>query len=183
MSDVANRYGGVADGFGTRVAAVPAGAWDAPAPCEGWVARDVVDHLAAWIPGFFEHFAGVSLERGPAAAEDPAGAWEALDRSLRAALADPDVATRTFDLHGQAHTFDSAVAQFVVGDVLVHTWDLARAAGLDERLDPVEVHAMYDGIQAADEALRQSGHYGPKVDPPPGADEQARLLAFLGRHP
>jgi hypothetical protein len=34
-----------------------------------------------------------------------------------------------------------------------------------------------------DEALRQSGHYGPKVDVADDADVQTRLLAFIGRRP
>ena len=42
---------------------------------------------------------------------------------------------------------------------------------------------MLDGIEAYDEALRASGEYGPKVDVPPDADPQTRLLAFLGRRP
>jgi hypothetical protein len=61
--------------------------------------------------------------------------------------------------------------------------DLARATGLDERLDPDAVARMLDGIEPMDEALRSSGHYGPKVEVPEGADEQTRLLAFLGRTP
>ena len=70
-------------------------------------------------------------------------------------------------------------------DVLIHTWDLARAAGLDERLDPDEVHRMLAGIETmppeVDEAMRGSGHYGPRVEVAADADEQTRLLAFMGR--
>ena len=31
--------------------------------------------------------------------------------------------------------------------------------------------------------LRESGHFGPRVDVPPDADTQTRLIAFTGRHP
>ena len=68
-------------------------------------------------------------------------------------------------------------------DILVHTWDLARATGLDETLDPDEVHSLYEGMQPMDEALRQSGHYGPRVPVPDDADEQTKLIAFTGRRP
>jgi hypothetical protein len=34
-----------------------------------------------------------------------------------------------------------------------------------------------------DEAMRSSGHYGPRVAVPDDADAQTRLLAFMGRHP
>ena len=72
-------------------------------------------------------------------------------------------------------------------DVLIHTWDLARATGLDERLDADEVHRQVVGVESlpaeVDEAMRGSGHYGPRVEVPPDADEQSRLLAFMGRTP
>ncbi len=58
---------------------------------------------------------------------------------------------------------ENAVDTFILGDVLVHTWDLARAAGLDEGLDADEVHRMVDSMEPYDEALRQSGHYGARV--------------------
>jgi hypothetical protein len=32
-----------------------------------------------------------------------------------------------------------------------------------------------------DAMIRQPGIFGPKLDPPPGADEQTQLLYFLGR--
>jgi uncharacterized protein (TIGR03086 family) len=72
---------------------------------------------------------------------------------------------------------------FCTGDVLVHTWDLARATGLDERLDPDEVHRMYEGMEPMDEVLRQSGQFGPRVRVPDDADEQTKLIAFTGRRP
>ena len=36
-------------------------------------------------------------------------------------------------------------------------------------------------MEPIDEMLRQSGQYGPKVEPPPGADATTRLMAFIGR--
>ena len=36
--------------FTERVRGVPPDAWDNPAPCEGWAARDVVRHLVEWFP-------------------------------------------------------------------------------------------------------------------------------------
>ena len=63
---------------------------------------------------------------------------------------------------------------FVLGDVVVHTWDLARATGLDETLDADIVHDMLVGMEPLDEMLRTSGHYGPKVAVGADADEQTR---------
>ena len=68
-------------------------------------------------------------------------------------------------------------------DVFLHTWDLARATGLDETPDPEEVHRLLEGMEPMDELLRSSGHYGPRVEVAPDADEQTRLIAFIGRRP
>ena len=75
MTEIAERYRKVAGQFTARAKAVPEGAWDNPAPCEGWVARDVVRHLVEWIPGFFESNAGLELPAGPPVDDDPVGAW------------------------------------------------------------------------------------------------------------
>ena len=65
MTETADRFATVAAGFTARVAAVPAAAWEQPAPCDGWVARDVVRHLVEWLsgPGFLLGTFGV--ETGP----------------------------------------------------------------------------------------------------------------------
>jgi len=183
-SSVAPRFAKVAAGFSARVAAVSGDAWERPAPCEGWVARDVVRHLVTWVPGLLESGAGEVVTPGPDVDVDPVGAWEHLRTSLQAILDDPERAAKSFR-HPQAgdHRLDDAIGQFVLGDVLVHTWDLARATGLDEALDPDEVRGMLAGIEPMGDALSQSGHYGRPVPVAPDADAQTRLIAFTGRTP
>jgi uncharacterized protein (TIGR03086 family) len=179
----AERYHWIAAGFTERVAAVPPGSWDAPAPCAGWVARDVVRHLAEWLPAFFVDRWGLVADPIPSVDEDPAGAWAALDATLRRALADPAVADAERDTPMGRRTFAETLDMIGTTDVFLHTWDLARATGGDERLDPDEVHRLYEGMLPLDEVLRTSGHYGPRVAVPDDADEQTQLLAFIGRTP
>jgi uncharacterized protein (TIGR03086 family) len=182
-TEVSVRYRRIAARF-TRVAeAVPASAWDDPAPCDGWVARDVVGHLVEWVPAFFPADAGIGVAAGTSVDDDPMAAWRALDEALQTALDDPEVAAREVETQAGRHTVEAAIANFVMGDVLVHTWDLARASGLDETLDADEVHRLYEGMLPIDEVLRQSGQYGPRVDVAEDADEQTKLIAFTGRRP
>jgi uncharacterized protein (TIGR03086 family) len=180
---IAQRYTKVADEFTRRVQAVPDGAWDAPAPCEGWVARDVAAHLVEWMPALLAGGWGLSAPAHPSVDEDPAAAWAAVDAAIRGWLADPAVATREADIYPGRFTFEGAVDMLCTGDVLVHTWDLARATGLDERLDPGEVHRMYEAMVPMDEMLRQSGQFGPRVVVADDVDEQTKLIAFTGRRP
>ena len=65
----------------------------------------------------------------------------------------------------------------------MHRWDLARATGQDETLDPDKCAVMLEGMLPMDEVLRQSGQYGPRVEVPDDADVQTKLLAFIGRTP
>jgi uncharacterized protein (TIGR03086 family) len=183
MTEIAARYRKVAGEFTKRVRAVPPDAWDNPSPCEGWVARDVVGHLVEWIPGFFSAYAGLELPTGRSSDGYPFAAWAALDAAVQAALDAPDTAARQFEMRGERYTIEQAVDTFCTGDVLTHTWDLARAAGLDDTLDADEVHRMLIRVEPLDDLLRRSGHYGPRVDVADDADEQTRLLAFLGRQP
>ncbi|MGQ0615483.1 MAG: maleylpyruvate isomerase N-terminal domain-containing protein [Acidimicrobiia bacterium] len=76
MSEIAERYRKVAAQFTERVEAVPDGAWENPAPCEGWVARDVVGHLVEWLPAFFFGIWDIEAHPGPMVTDDPAGADE-----------------------------------------------------------------------------------------------------------
>jgi uncharacterized protein (TIGR03086 family) len=184
MATAADRYRNVAGTFTARVREVPPGRWEDAAPCEGWVARDVVGHLVDWFPPFLSSGAGIDLPVGPPVDDDPLGAWTSMSDAVQALLDSPGVSSRRFShpLAGD-HALDDAIATFFLSDVLVHTWDLARATGLDERLDPDEVAGLLAGMEPMDEVLRQSGHYGPRVDVPADADLQTRLIAFTGRRP
>ena len=182
--DTSVRYRRVAGVFTQRVEAVPAGGWARPSPCQGWLARDVVRHLVEWVPAFFADAGGPKLPPAPPSEADPAGAWRALDTAIQAVLDDPgQVGSEIDHPHVGKRSFDEAIGQFVLPDVFIHTWDLARATGQDETLDPAIVHELLVGMEPLDEMLRASGQYGPRVEVPADADEQTRLIAFTGRRP
>lgn len=179
----AERFRRVAGRFTDRAAEVPVDGWDLPAPPEGWVARDVVRHLVEWVPSVIGR-SGIDLPVGPPVDDDPLGAWTALADGLQAALDDPEVTSRTYDVGPPGEmTVEASIGMIVTGDVLIHTWDLARATGLDESIDPVLTAEMLEGMAPMDEVLRKSGHYGPKIELPEGASVQDQLLAFTGRDP
>lgn len=186
MTDMtpAEEHRQIAGEFTTTVEGVAPDAWDAPAPPEGWVARDVVRHLVEWFPGFLQGSVGIELPEGPSVDDDPAGAWRTQTEAVQALLDAPEVAgtEHEFD-HLGTMTLGQAISMVYVGDVFLHRWDLARATGQDETLDADRCAAMLEGMLPMDQALRQSGHYGPRVEVPEDADAQTRLLAFIGRTP
>ena len=141
MTEHSARFARFSGTFTDRVEGVPDGAWDNPAPCEGWVARDVVRHLVEWVPGLIHDSWDLPRPDGPSVDDDPAGAWSALRDSIQAILDDPDLTTREADIRPGRFALGPAIDMFVTGDVFLHTWDLSRATGQDETLDPDEVHA------------------------------------------
>lgn len=178
----AGRHRQVAGLFTDRVRGVRA--WDTPSPVAGWVARDVVRHLTAWLPGLLATGAGIDLPAGPSVDDDPVAAWQVHCDAVQALLDDPGSAHRelTNPHFGQLPLAD-AVDRFYTADVFMHTWDLARATGQDDRLDLDFCAQLLGQLEQAESAIRSSGHYGARVEVPADADAQTRLLGFIGRDP
>lgn len=172
-----------ADFTATAEGTAPA-AWDAPAPPAGWVARDVVRHLVDWFPAFLQGSTGIALPAGSSVDDDPVDAWRTQCDGVQALLDDPSVADVEHDFpHMGTMTLAEVVDRIYTADVFLHRWDLARATGQDETLDPARCEEMLEGMLPMDEVLRQSGHYGPRVEVPDDATTQTKLLAFIGRNP
>jgi uncharacterized protein (TIGR03086 family) len=158
--------------------------WDADAPVEGWRARDVVRHLVEWFPSFLEAGAGITLERGPSADDDPVAAWQVHSDAVQRLLDDPETPSKVLsNRHIGDVPLDQAVDRFYTADVFMHTWDLARATGQDETLDADKCAELLAGMEPIEDVLRASGQYGPRVEVPEDADVQTRMLGFIGRQP
>lgn len=174
----------IAAGFTRRVIGVAPGGWEAPSPVAGWTARDVVRHLLDWLPPFLESGSGIRIGEVPSVDEDPVTAWAAHTRDVQAILDDADLAAATFS-HPRIGEMrlDVAIDRFYTSDVFMHSWDLARATGQDDRLDPVKCAELLAGMEPMEEVIRASGQFGERVEVPADADVQTRLLGFIGRDP
>jgi uncharacterized protein (TIGR03086 family) len=180
----AEEWGEIGGVFSARVDAVTAEGWHAPAPVAGWTARDVVRHLVEWFPAFLQSGSSARIDVWTSVDEDPARAWHELEQGVRTLLEDPATSTRMLsNRHLGEVPLDQAVSRFFTADVFMHTWDLARATGQDDRLDPERCAALLAGMEPIEEAMRASGQYGPRVAVPDDADAQTRLLGFIGRDP
>jgi uncharacterized protein (TIGR03086 family) len=113
---------------------------------------------------------------------DPKATWKAVRDGAMTVLRQPGVLEQT--MPGRSGEMPVEMSLGIrVGDLLVHTWDLARATGGDEQLDADTAALVLERIKPNDELLRSSGTFGPKLDPPPGADAAVELLCFTGRRP
>ena len=181
MNDVAERYERIAAQFTERVRAVPPTAWNNPSPCEGWTARDIVGHLTEWIPAFFGS-QGVEFPPIPSVEDDPVAAWETVQVTIAKALADPSTAAKQVSTPFSTQSLAATVDMIVTGDIFTHTWDLARATGQSETLDPDQLQRMIANMGAMpEEVLRSDGMFGPRIDVAADADDQTRFLGYVGR--
>jgi uncharacterized protein (TIGR03086 family) len=105
-----------------------------------------------------------------------------VDGTLSAALADPAQAARMIENPFGPRSLAETIDLIVIADIFIHTWDLARATGLDESLDTDQTERMLASMGSMpDEVLRAGGMFGPRLDVADDADDQTKLLAFLGR--
>ncbi len=118
----------------------------------------------------------------PSVQDDPVAAWETVQSTLAEALADPVLAARIVETPFSAQSLAETVDMIVIGDVFTHTWDLARATGQDDALDPDQLQLMIGAIGAIpEEALRADGMFGPPLEVAADADDQTTFLAYFGR--
>jgi uncharacterized protein (TIGR03086 family) len=162
------------------VDAVPADRWNAPSPCEGWTARDVVAHV---VDSQREFLTGRGIDLGPApdVAADPAAALRAHADRVLAAIGDPAVADAGYDGFFGPTTVGETLEQFYVWDLVPHRWDVARATGLDAGLTDAELDRVESGARSWGEALYTDGICRAAVEVPEDAGREARVLALLGR--
>jgi uncharacterized protein (TIGR03086 family) len=181
MSDIADRYDRLADDFAATIDAVPVDRWGSPSPCEEWTARDVVAHVVE-THEMFEGMVGRQLGDVRPVADDPAAAFAAARRMVSGHLRDPDAAGATYEspMLGTT-TFAEMIDRFISGDLVVHRWDLGTAAGLEIAMPADEIARLRANLSGMGDAMRGPGAFGPELEAPDGADEQTRLLAFLGR--
>jgi uncharacterized protein (TIGR03086 family) len=180
MTDVQERYRVVSSGFSAAVRAVAPDQWGAQSPCEQWTARDLLAHVV-------ENHRGViaSVRSGESellgADEDPKQAWENVCRAIDEITGDPEARATEMDGPTGKMPAGQIIGQFVTMDVLVHTWDLARTIGADERLDEDSARQAYEALKPMDPMIRLPKVFGPKLEPPVGADPQTEFLYFLDR--
>mgnify|MGYP000561882160 CR=1 FL=1 len=177
--EVIDRATQMLNAFDARVQAASPDSWGNAAPCEGWTARDVVVHVGNNILRLGNGLQGKEgREIGPD--EDITAAWAEARDAFTTGMATGDLSANLPGPFGPMPA-EQIIGRFVSMDILVHTWDLARATGGDEQLDQESVERAYSGLKPMDAMIRQPGVFGPKIEPPAGADVQTEFLCFLGR--
>jgi uncharacterized protein (TIGR03086 family) len=163
-----------------------------PTPCPKYDVAGLIDHLVeaghraaalgrgqAPPPG--DESPHVELSDAPdqlrRAAEEAAQAW-ADDSSLSSRYEMP---------WGEEYTGATLVDMYVA-ELATHAWDLARATGQLDKLEPSLASPALDGARAMIKPQYRNmvgpgAPFSTEVSPPPGADDWEGLAAFMGRDP
>lgn len=174
------------DGFEQRLGAVGAPDWSAATPCDDWDVRTLVNHVVnelLWMPPLLE---GKTIAEvgdrfdGDVLGSDPLASFKSAAAAARAATFEPGAQERTVHLSFGDFPGSEYVGQ-VVSDVIIHSWDLARAIGADDRLDPALLTFVDEFLTPQVEAWRGAGAFGPAVEVGADASAQDRFLAKTGR--
>jgi len=176
--------------FARRLAAVGPDDWDRPTPCDGWVVRDLVVHVLVGARMATLLVEGGSREDAEALfvdatlPDDVMAEFEAGADAQAAAFAAPGAMDRVA-AHPAGDFPVPMLLGFRIGDWTMHSWDLARAIGADETLDPELVSHVWATIEPAAPLLVASGRFGAGAsgDVADSAPTQTRLLDATGRRP
>ncbi|MEV6364495.1 TIGR03086 family metal-binding protein [Nocardia asteroides] len=160
----------------------------APTPCTEFDVRALLNHLLFWGPSLV----GAARKQAiiPPAASDSevdltAGDWvAALDThldDLAAAWRDPAAWQGVTHMGGPTELPAPLVGGMVVGELIVHGWDLARAVGTAAGWDDDLLrYALAEATATASQG-RDMGIYGPEVPVADDAPLLDRLLGSTGR--
>jgi uncharacterized protein (TIGR03086 family) len=170
---------------------LPSDCLDAPTPCSEWNVRGVVNHVLGtlWLADgmFADRLPRHAIQPGglpdtDLAGDDPAGAYK---EAAAAALESARIAGTLERVH---HTPigempGPALAGFTTLDLVVHGWDVARAAGIPVTIpDDLLAYVFAFAQQAVNDSIR-GALVGPAVAVPESAPMLDRLIGHMGRTP
>jgi uncharacterized protein (TIGR03086 family) len=184
--DVPAIFGRAVAEFDARVQQIGDHQWGAATPDDDWTVRDLVNHVVVedlWAPPLL---AGSTIAEvgdrfdGDVLGADPKAAWAGTSAgAVQAAEAegamDRIVHLSFGDFPGSDYTLQ------LFADHLIHAWDLARAIGVDERLDAGLVTSCAGWFDVTEDAYRNAGAIAARPPVPGDADAQTLLLARFGR--
>jgi uncharacterized protein (TIGR03086 family) len=152
---------------------------DARTPCHEWTVRQLVDHLLEWGPALVAAARKELVTPAQAGATDLESHFE----QLKEAWSGPTAWTGVTRLGGPMELPAAMIGGMVLGEVVVHGWDLAEATGQNPEWPAGLLDFLYDEVAKTAEMGREMGAYGPPVPVPDIATKLHRILGLTGRDP
>lgn len=156
-----------------------------PTPCAGWDVQDLATHTYGNLVMVAKKLTGEDrIDAGRLATAPASGFATAADLFLNAvdAIEDEDSGVET----PMGEMTAGGLAGLITGDLLVHTWDLAKAIGADYNPPESPANATLEASKASmgpTEEDRQGRPFDRAVDVPADASLGDKLAAWFGRNP
>jgi len=175
--------------FESRLREVDPEEFDRGTPCDHWTVHDLVEHVIRgnWMGARL--LAGATTEEALAPVggddqHDPVARFVDSARVQLVAFAETGALERVCH-HPVGDISGAQLLGFRIGDLTLHTWDLARAAGVDESLDPALVELVWNDLAPMAPMIGSLGVFGsgPSGQVAEDAPLQLRLLDLTGRRP
>lgn len=174
--------------FETRLRLVHEEHWSLPTPCEEWDVRELVNHVVGGALRYTMLLHGATAEEVVATraldhlGTDPMGSFESSAQEVVDAFHEPGGLSRTVH-HPAGDRSGEELLELRITEFAVHAWDLARAIGADEQIDPVLADEIWKRLSVTGTRLDQGGYFRPPASPQGDASPLARVLHLTGRRP
>jgi uncharacterized protein (TIGR03086 family) len=162
-----------------------------PTPCKGWTVAALLVHIIGFTFAFTQAgrkqtgAPGTSGRSPQPSPGDLPPYWRSrlpvMLEELATAWRVPAAWTGTAEAGG-ATMPASTIGAFAMNELVMHSWDLARATGQDYAADPRIVEALIE-LLSQGPAEGMPGVFGPVVPVDDEADLLARAVALSGRNP
>jgi uncharacterized protein (TIGR03086 family) len=194
-SDLSGWFVAASGGFERRVRLVGPRQWVAATPCADWDVRALVNHVTQANLNYVRLLNGATaaeflrLRDADALGTQPLAAFVDSARACAEAFAAPGALDRTLD-HPLGRLVGRQALAVRATDTAIHTWDLARAVGGEDTLDPALVawihghlHEIYAGMAESPVAQETTHRFfaAPVGDVAADSSTQDRLLHLFGR--
>ena len=161
--------------------------YSAPTPCDEWDVRELVNHMVFGNWMFARAASGervrVDDDLPDMVGDDPVVAFRDSADAVVAAWRTPGAAEAICHLPF-ADLPGMAAMRIHFKDVVVHTWDLARATGQNDEIDPqLASEALEISRRVVNDEMRELGAFKPAVDVGDDSPVHHQLVGFLGRTP
>src|SRR6202142_790152 len=163
-----------------------------PTPCPKYDVAGLIDHLVE----AGHRAAALGRGRAPppggesphvALCDAPGQLRSAAEQAAQAWGDDSSLSLRYTMPWGEEYTGATLVDMYLA-ELAAHAWDLARATGQLDGLNPSLALPALEGAQAMikpeyRDLVEPGSPFGAEVPPPSGADDWERFAAFMGRDP
>jgi uncharacterized protein (TIGR03086 family) len=161
---------------------------DSATPCTDWDLRTLLNHTILWTAysaerrAYGESAAEDLMSKDFAGGPDYARDYQAQLAKAVQAWSDPAAWDRELTVMGNAMNA-SDVGAMLIMEMVLHSWDVARATGQDYHCDGELADALLATVSAQADMFRQYQGFAPVVPVPDDAPAFDQALALAGRDP